>query len=53
MNAVIVNMILNGLSSKAVQEVFLAIAEHYVKQTDNKFDDELLVAVRQALAETK
>jgi hypothetical protein len=46
-------MILKGLTSEAVKDVFLAIAEHYVKKTTNTFDDDLLVAVRQALKDEK
>jgi len=49
MNSVIVNMILSGLSSTVIKEVFLALAQHYVEKTTNTFDDELLKAVKKAL----
>ncbi|WP_164518232.1 hypothetical protein [Pseudoalteromonas rubra] len=45
----IAKVLINVLTSKAVKAVFIALAEHLVKQTDNKLDDQLLRQVKRAV----
>jgi len=50
MQSAIAKVLIAMLTSNALQNVFLTLAEHYAAKTDNKIDDELVAALKKALA---